>query len=141
MEPLAFVAAILGAGGLGVILRIVLSSSGRQQQGFNDALQQQRAAYQAFLENQRDEFESFLGEHMRANREAMENLVTASERLGDRLTAEHRDTREFLRDQAQIVRDGHRRLASQLAATRGTARVGRELDEVMREIERREGER
>jgi uncharacterized membrane-anchored protein YhcB (DUF1043 family) len=135
MEPLAFVAAILGAGGLGVILKIVLGASGKQQTTFQKALEQQRASYQRFLENQRQEFESFLGNHMSATAQAMENLVRASDRLGDKLSDEHEETRQLIRDQARIVRDGHRRLGQLLQTNRATAKAGRALDEVMAEIE------
>jgi uncharacterized membrane-anchored protein YhcB (DUF1043 family) len=135
VEPLAFIAAILGAGGLGVILKIVLSASNKQQSSFQRALEQQRTSYQRFLENQRQEFEAFLGNHMSATAHAMENLVNASDRLGDKLANEHEETRQLLRDQARVVRDGHRRLGQLLQTNRATAKAGRALDEVMTEIE------
>lgn len=130
MEPLPILFGFLGAGGLAVLLRIILGYASRTQATFQDALEQQRIGFEKFLDN-----------HMSANRRAMENLVHATERLSDSLSKEHEETRQLIRDQARVVRDGHRKLGQLLQANRNTAKVGRALDEVMVEQEEKNNER
>jgi hypothetical protein len=141
MEPLPILFGFLGAGGLAVLLRIILGYASKTQSTFQGALQDQRTSYQAFLENQRKEFETFLDNHMSNTTKALDNLVHATERLSDNASKEHEETRQLIRDQARIVRDGHRKLGQLLQANRNTAKVGRALDEVMVEQEEKNNER
>jgi hypothetical protein len=120
MEPLAFIAAILGAGGLGVILKIVLGSANKSQSSFQIALKEQRASYQTFLENQRQEFEAFLADNLDISK--------------DKLSEEHKDLRLLLIEQARIVRDGHRRMGD-LLRTKDPKKVADALDQVMDELD------
>jgi adenylosuccinate lyase len=94
VEPLAFLAAILGAGGLGAILKISLGASGKAQADAYGALEEQRAGFQKVLDS-----------HLAANRDAMSSLVDAIHGMNGSLIDEHRETRQLLRDQEIRVRE------------------------------------
>lgn len=127
MDPLALLFGFLGAGGLAALLKIILGYSAKTQETSRKA-----------MADMEERFERFLGNHMSEQVRAMENLVEATERLGDRLSGEHEKTRAYIKEQAKIVRDGHRKMGQLLQASRPTAKVGRVLDEVITGIEEKD---
>jgi ABC-type uncharacterized transport system ATPase component len=138
LEPLAFVAAILGAGGLGVILKIVLASSGSQQRSFNQALQDQRNSYQDVLSSQRREFEEFLNNNIRNTAQgtvnALEALAKSIETTSELRSAEHAALQQQIRDQEARVREAHRGLARILSLANPSGReVAKAIDDVFEE--------
>lgn len=100
VDPLPLFFAFLGAGGLGAILKIVLSASSRQQTSANEA------------------------------------LTHSTDRIIDVLTDQGEQTRELMKEQARIVRDGHIKLSYLLQAT-GSGQAGKALQDVMQTIEER----
>jgi DNA anti-recombination protein RmuC len=128
-EPLSFIAAILGAGGLGIILRIVLNFVRRSQEQSNDLVNETRLGFERVLEANSEANRRFLENHMSANRLALENLVEATDRMAERMGREHEQTRALIRERDQAIRDSHRRMALSLTQTKTTSkRVGQALE-------------
>ncbi len=129
VEPLSFIAAILGAGGLGVILKIVLNFVRTSQQQTNQVMKETR-----------EEFEKFLSKNSDANRESLDNLTAAMDRRFQSVHDEHALTRSLIQEQSRIARDAHRRMAIVLMQANVPAReVGKALDKALDEMSENNG--